>query len=59
MKMVVHKLAQVNPAKIQKVVKELGKCPQGFDWKREAGGWRCSAGGHFVTDAEVASRLGI
>jgi hypothetical protein len=53
------KLAKVDEAKIQKVVKELGKCPQGFDWEKVDGGWRCSAGGHFVSDADVAARLGI
>jgi hypothetical protein len=33
----------------------IGICPSGYDWIRQRGGFRCSAGGHWVSDASVAS----
>lgn len=33
-----------------------GPCPAGFEWLKVPGGWRCSAGGHRVTD-EQAERI--
>jgi hypothetical protein len=40
-------------------LKELGQCPQGYDWKKVYGGWQCKGGSHFVSDADVAAKLGI
>ncbi|KAG9229292.1 putative AAA family ATPase [Amylocarpus encephaloides] len=40
-------------AKAQQQLKTLGICPAGFRWIKQNGGYRCSAGGHFVTDAEL------
>ncbi|RFU29078.1 hypothetical protein B7463_g7274, partial [Scytalidium lignicola] len=34
-------------------LKKVGKCPQGYEWVREQGGFICSGGGHHVTDAEL------
>lgn len=40
--------------KAQTKLKELGICPAGFRWIKQAGGYRCSAGGHVVSDAQLA-----
>ena len=53
------KLAKADPAKVRDILKELGKCPNGYDWIRKPGGWECTGGAHFVSDADVAARLGI
>eukprot|EP00633_Aureoumbra_lagunensis_P006918 CAMPEP_0197320696 /NCGR_PEP_ID=MMETSP0891-20130614/61167_1 /TAXON_ID=44058 ORGANISM="Aureoumbra lagunensis, Strain CCMP1510" /NCGR_SAMPLE_ID=MMETSP0891 /ASSEMBLY_ACC=CAM_ASM_000534 /LENGTH=1335 /DNA_ID=CAMNT_0042812211 /DNA_START=134 /DNA_END=4141 /DNA_ORIENTATION=- len=31
-------------------LKQMGKCPAGFNWHREGAGWRCGGGSHFVSD---------
>ncbi|KAI0128053.1 hypothetical protein F4776DRAFT_655332 [Hypoxylon sp. NC0597] len=36
-------------------VKEVTKCPQGWEWKKEVDGWRCSGGQHFLTNAQFAA----
>jgi hypothetical protein len=38
-------------AKVQQQLKTLGICPAGFKWIKQNGGYRCSAGGHFVTES--------
>merc|ERR1712166_1447518 len=43
------------PAEVQQVLKAKGKCPMNYDWNKIAGGWRCSGGTHFMTDAQVAA----
>jgi hypothetical protein len=53
------RLAQVNPEKIQKILKEIGNCPGGFRFDKVPGGWRCTTGVHFVSDTELAAKLGI
>lgn len=40
----------------QDKIKKMGKCAAGYDWIKEAGGYRCSAGGHFISDAEIAAQ---
>ena len=30
-----------------------GRCPAGFDWYRQGGGWRCHGGTHWVNDADL------
>jgi hypothetical protein len=40
-------------AKVQQKLRTLGICPAGFKWIKQNGGYRCSAGGHFVTDSEL------
>ena len=40
-------------SEIAKACRVLGKCPMNFPWRQEAMGYRCSAGGHFVTHAEL------
>ncbi|KAK0127291.1 hypothetical protein ONS96_006841 [Cadophora gregata f. sp. sojae] len=34
-------------------LREMGICPAGFRWIKQSGGYRCSAGGHWVTDAHL------
>jgi len=53
------KLAKADQAKIRDILKELGKCPYGYDWIKVPGGYRCTGESHFVSDADVAARLGI
>ncbi len=40
-------------AKVQQKLRTLGICPAGFRWIKQNGGYRCSAGSHFVTDSEL------
>lgn len=40
-------------AKAQQQLKSMGICPMGYRWINQSGGYRCSAGGHFVTDSEL------
>ncbi|KAL7934607.1 P-loop containing nucleoside triphosphate hydrolase protein [Trichoderma chlorosporum] len=37
----------------QAKIRALGICPMGYDWIKQDGGYRCSAGGHFLSDAEI------
>ena len=38
---------------IQEKLKQISPCPQGYVWRKVGGGWRCSAGGHFVSDRQL------
>jgi hypothetical protein len=42
---------------IQQALRRIGTCEAGFQWLRVSGGWRCSAGGHYCSDAEVRSAM--
>lgn len=42
-------------AKVQQKLRELGVCSAGFRWIKMGNGYRCTAGGHFVS----ASQLGL
>ena len=39
---------------MQAKLHSMGKCPMGFTWLKEKGGWRCAGGAHFVADSELA-----
>ncbi|KAG6147076.1 hypothetical protein E4U28_007793 [Claviceps purpurea] len=39
-------------AEMKKKLKMQGRCPVGYDWIRQAEGWRCAGGSHFVSDQE-------
>ena len=45
------------PAVIQARLRAVGRCVAGYDWQQVVGGWRCAAGGHFVSDAELGIPL--
>lgn len=40
--------------RVQQKLRRIGKCVAGFDWIKQGNGYRCSAGGHYVSDAELA-----
>ncbi|OAA76009.1 hypothetical protein LEL_05693 [Akanthomyces lecanii RCEF 1005] len=31
-----------------------GRCPMGYPWVKQAAGWRCAGGSHFVSDLELS-----
>ncbi|KAI6121085.1 P-loop containing nucleoside triphosphate hydrolase protein [Pisolithus sp. B1] len=37
----------------QKRLKRMGVCVMGYQWIHVGSGWRCSAGGHFISDAQL------
>lgn len=36
-------------AQVQQKLRTMGICPAGFQWIKQSGGYRCSAGGHFMS----------
>jgi DNA anti-recombination protein RmuC len=50
-------LGKIGEPNVQKIIKAMGKCSAGFDWidKPAEGGYRCSAGSHFISYAEIAN----
>ena len=40
-------------AKVQAKLRKIGICPMGFSWIKQSGGYRCSAGSHWVNDAQL------
>jgi hypothetical protein len=34
-------------------LRQMGICPMGFRWIKQSGGYRCSAGGHWVSDSSL------
>lgn len=56
---VVVKLVPPEPpaAKIQEALQRVGRCPAGYTWRKVEGGWRCAAGGHYVSDAQLAAAM--
>ncbi|KAJ8127585.1 hypothetical protein O1611_g6051 [Lasiodiplodia mahajangana] len=44
--------------KIQKALKNLGRCKYGYSWAPVGGGYRCEGGSHFVSDAEIHRLVG-
>ena len=37
----------------QAKLRQMGICPMGFRWGKQSGGYRCSAGGHWVNDSSL------
>jgi hypothetical protein len=37
----------------QKKLREMGACCQGFRWLKQAGGYRCAGGSHWVSDTHL------
>jgi hypothetical protein len=44
---------QRQEAKAQAKLRKLGICLMGFQWIKQIGGYRCSAGSHWVDDAQL------
>ncbi|KAL9068301.1 MAG: hypothetical protein Q9157_006551 [Trypethelium eluteriae] len=40
-------------AQAQAKLRSMGVCPVGYRWIKQNGGYRCAAGGHFVSDAQL------
>lgn len=38
---------------VQERLREMGVCCMGFRWVRQSGGYRCQAGGHFVSNGQL------
>lgn len=38
---------------VQQKLRTLGVCVQGYQWIKQANGYRCAGGSHFVTDAQL------
>lgn len=45
-------------AEIQQALRRVGRCPAGYDWRQVFGGWRCAAGGHYVSDSQLQAAMG-
>ncbi|KAK0390083.1 hypothetical protein NLU13_3656 [Sarocladium strictum] len=41
-------------AKMREKLDQRGLCPMGFQWIRQAGGWRCAGGSHWISDAHAS-----
>ena len=40
--------------KAQQKLREMGVCPMGFRWIKQAGGYRCAGGSHFVENRQLS-----
>ena len=40
-------------AMMQKKLMQLGRCPVGYAWIKQTGGYRCAGGSHYMSDGEV------
>ncbi|KAF9223028.1 P-loop containing nucleoside triphosphate hydrolase protein [Gyrodon lividus] len=38
---------------IRRTLERSGRCPMGYRWTKQMGGWRCEGGSHFVYDQEL------
>lgn len=45
------------PPNIQAALQKVGRCPAGYTWRQVLGGYRCAAGGHFVSDSTLELAL--
>ena len=46
-------LRRQQEAKAQEKLRHMGVCPVGYRWIKQAGGYRCAGGSHFVTDSQL------
>ena len=44
--------------KKREALRRISPCPAGYAWRNVGSGWRCAAGGHFVSDAELERYMG-
>ncbi|KZT43420.1 P-loop containing nucleoside triphosphate hydrolase protein [Sistotremastrum suecicum HHB10207 ss-3] len=40
-------------ARVQSKIRRMGVCVAGFQWIKQADGYRCAGGGHFLTNAQL------
>lgn len=38
---------------MRKKLKEMGRCPMGYEWIKQTNGWRCAGGSHWVGEREL------
>ncbi|OPB42085.1 hypothetical protein A0O28_0032020 [Trichoderma guizhouense] len=43
--------------KIQKTLREMGRCDAGYSWIRDGEGYRCVGGSHYISDKELSGRI--
>jgi hypothetical protein len=48
-----ERLRRQQEAKAQEKLRCMGVCPVGYRWIKQAGGYRCAGGTHFVTDSQL------
>jgi len=48
---------EVPEEKIQEAIRAIGSCAAGYAWRQVQGGWRCAAGGHYVSDEMIQNKL--
>jgi len=48
---------EVPEEKIQEAIRAIGCCAAGYPWRQVQGGWRCMAGGHYVSDEMIQNQL--
>ena len=48
-----ERLERLREAKAQAKLREMGVCPVGYRWIKQANGYRCAGGTHYVTDAQL------
>lgn len=46
-------LEQQREAKAQQKLRQMGVCPVGFRWIKQAGGYRCAGGSHFIGNEQL------
>lgn len=44
-------------AEARKKLAEMGKCPAGFAWIKQDGGYRCAGGSHFVSGDDISAHM--
>ncbi|KAL2264535.1 hypothetical protein VTJ83DRAFT_7045 [Remersonia thermophila] len=44
---------RLQEAKAREKLEQMGRCPAGFEWIRQEGGWRCAGGSHWVGNEEL------
>ncbi|KAK4552285.1 hypothetical protein LTR86_010455 [Recurvomyces mirabilis] len=45
-------------ALMKKKLAQMGRCPMGYEWIRQASGYRCAGGSHYLSDGDVKSLCG-
>ncbi|KAJ7756428.1 P-loop containing nucleoside triphosphate hydrolase protein [Mycena maculata] len=53
-----QELEQKREAKAQAALRNMGVCVAGFRWIKQAGGYRCAGGSHFINDAQLGMQTG-
>jgi len=48
-----ERLVRKREAQAQAKLREMGICPAGYRWIKQAGGYRCRGGAHFISDSQL------